>query len=260
MWQAIKGFFTTILYQPIYNGLVFLIDVIPGGEVGLAVIILTLLVKLVLLPLSIKSVKTQQTMKQVKPKIDEIKNQHEDDKEKQAKKMMEAYSEHDVNPFSGFLLILIQFPIIIALYYVFLRGGLPSIDTDLIYPFITMPNEALVDMQFLGANLAKSSFILALIAGASQFVQSWVSGLGQSGDSDDQKDTKSSDGGESFVEEFQSNIGSQLKYIFPGIVFAISYSLPAVVALYWATSNVFHVFQEVYVKQTIKSPDEKDSD
>ncbi len=257
MWQAIKGFFTTILYQPIYNGLVFLIDIIPGGEVGIAVIVLTLLVKFALLPLSIKSVRTQKTMKEVKPKIDEIKEKHSDDKEKQAKKMMEAYDEHNVNPFSGFFLVLIQFPIIIALYYVFLRGGLPEFDPELIYSFIRMPNSALVDMHFLGANLSEKSFVLALVAAGSQFVQSWMSDLGGGNDEEE----ASNDGPpESVVEEFKKNIGGQLQYIFPGIVFAISWSLPAVVALYWATSNTFHVFQEVYVKQTIKSPDEQESD
>jgi YidC/Oxa1 family membrane protein insertase len=256
MWQAIKGFFVTILYQPIYNGLVFLIDLVPGGEVGIAVIVLTLLVKLVLLPLSLKSVRTQQTMKEVKPKIDDIKEKHSDDKEKQAKKMMEAYDEYDVNPFSGLFLVLVQFPIIIALYYVFLRGGLPQIDTSLVYSFIRVPNEALVDMSFLGTSLSENSLILALIAAASQFVHSWMSDLGGSND----KDSSADDGPPgSLVEEFKNNIGGQLQYIFPGIVFAISWSLPAVVALYWATSNTFHVFQEVYVKHTIKSPNEENN-
>jgi YidC/Oxa1 family membrane protein insertase len=244
MWEAITGFFTTILYQPIYNGLVFLIDIVPGGEVGVAVIVLTLLVKLALLPLSLKSVRTQQTMKEVKPKIDEIKEKHSDDKEKQAKKMMEAYDEHNV---------MVQFPIIIALYYVFLRGGLPEFDPDLIYSFVRMPNTALVDMTFLGANLSEKSFVLALVAAGSQFVQSWMSDLGGSSD-DDATDNEGPP--ESVVEEFKNNIGGQLQYIFPGIVFAISWTLPAVVALYWATSNTFHVFQEIYVKQTIKSPDD----
>lgn len=253
MWTAITDFFTTILYQPIYNALVFLINILPGGEVGLAVIALTLLVKLALLPLSIQSVRTQQTMKKVKPKIDEIKEKHEDDKEKQAQKMMEAYGEHDVNPFSGFLLILIQFPIIIALYYVFLRGGLPEFDPSLIYSFVTMPNPALVDMTFLGADLTRRSIILAAMAGGSQFVQSWMSGLGESED-----DGSSSAGEESFIEEFKSNIGGQLKYMFPGIVFAISWSLPAVVALYWATSNIFHVGQEIYVNKTVREEDKSE--
>lgn len=256
MWQTIKGFFTTILYQPIYNGLVFLIDIVPGGEVGLAVIALTLLVKFVLLPLSVKSVRTQQTMKKVKPRIDEIKEKYDDDREEQAKKMMEVYGKYDVNPFSGLFLILLQFPIIIALYYVFLRGGLPEIDASLVYQFITEPE--MVDMVFLGANLAENSLILAVAAGGSQFLQSWVSPGGDDDDSDTQK--QSSSDTQSFIQEFQSNIGSQLKYIFPGIVFAISYSLPAVVALYWATSNLFHVFQEFYVHYMVDNPEIEISD
>jgi len=248
MWSAIKGFFSTILYNPIYNGLVFLIDVIPGGEVGLAVIVLTLVVKFILLPLSVKSVRTQQTMKKVKPKIDEIKEKYGDNKEEQAKKMMEAYSEYNVNPFTGIFTIIIQFPIIIALYYVFYNGGLPEINTDLLYSFTQIPE--MVDMVFFGTSLAEQSLVIALIAGASQFLQTWVSNKLSPG-TDTAEEAKKKPTDPSFIDEFKENIGGKFMYILPGVVFAISYSLPAVVAVYWATSNFFQLFQTVYVKQTI---------
>lgn len=247
MWSAIKSFFSTILYEPIYNGLVFLIDVIPGGEVGLAVIGITVVVKLALLPLSIKSVRTQQTMKKVKPKIDEIKEKYSDDKEKQAQEMMKAYGEHNINPFAGIFIILIQFPIIIALYHVFLDGGLPEINGDLLYSFIQIPD--LVDMSFISTSLAERSVIWAAIAGASQLLQTWVSNkLSPGVDTVDAEDKNSQP---SFAKELQKNMSGKFTYILPGIVFAISYTLPAVVAVYWATSNVVQLFQTIYVKKTI---------
>lgn len=252
MWSAIKSFFSTILYEPIYNGLVFFIDVIPGGEVGLAVITITLAVKFILLPLSIKSVRTQQTMKQVKPRIDEIKEKYGDDKEKQAMKMMEAYSEYNVNPFAGILIIIIQFPIIITLYYVFINGGLPDISLDLVYGFIQIPEQ--VDMNFLGADLAEKSLVLALIAGGSQLLQTWISNKLSPDKGKKQKDKEAAKP-KTFVDEFKSNLGGNLMYILPGVVFVISYTLPAVVAVYWATSNLFQVFQTVYVNKAITNVD-----
>lgn len=252
MWSAITDFFTVTLYQPIYNGLVFFIDIIPGGEVGLAVIAITLVVKLLLLPLSIKAVRTQEVMKQVKPKIDEIKEEYSDDKEEQAVKMMEAYDEYDVNPFTGMFTILIQFPIIIALYYVFYNGGLPEISADIVYQFIAIPDT--VDMYFFGRSLAESSIVIAAIAGLSQFLQTWVSDKLST-----DKEDKEPKANPSFIEEFKENIGGKFMYILPGVVFAISYTLPAVVAVYWATSNFFQVLQTVYVKLRITSNFEEDS-
>ncbi|MEX2514569.1 MAG: YidC/Oxa1 family membrane protein insertase [Candidatus Paceibacterota bacterium] len=253
MWSAIKGFFSTILYEPIYNGLVFFIDIIPGGSVGLAVILITLAVKFILLPLSIKSVRTQQTMKQVKPHIDEIKEKYGDDKEKQAQKMMEAYAEHNVNPFAGILIILIQFPIIIALYYVFFNGGLPEVNMDIIYSFVQIPE--MVNMTFLGTDLAERSIIFAAIAGASQYLQSWISNKlsDKKPESDEKPEEKSAKGQETFIDEFKDTIGGKLTYILPGVVFAISYSLPAVIAVYWATSNLFQALQTVYVNKVINT-------
>ena len=253
MWTAIKAFFSTTLYQPIYNLLVYLIDIIPGGEVGLAVIGVTAFVKILLLPLSIKSIRTQQTMKKVKPEIDRIKEEYDDDKEAQAAKMMEAYGEYDVNPFAGIFIILLQFPIIIALYHVFLDGGLPQIDVGLVYEFIPIPTS--LDMSFLGTTLSERSVVLALVAGLSQLLQVWISNkfsLSSSGSDAGDKDEGSEEiGAKSFMEEFQENMSSKFMYVMPGIVFAISWSFPAVVAVYWATSNVFQLLQTIYVHKTI---------
>ena len=260
MWTAIKGFFTTILYQPLYNGLIFLVDIVPGGEVGLAVIALTLIVKFALLPISLKAVKTQADLKRVKPKIDKIKDEHGDDRQKQAEKMMELYSEHDIKPFSGFFLLLLQLPIIFALYYVFLRGGLPELDPTLLYSFIPEPEQ--VDMLFFGIDIAEASLILAVAAGVSQYVQTTVAQkLSHTEEKEEEieeeiekveETQENKDDFSQIADEVRKNMGSQLRYIFPLIVFAISWSLPAVVALYWMSSNIFQSLQEVYVRKMLQ--------
>ena len=98
--------FNLFLYQPLYNGLVFFISVVPWGDIGIAVIVLTLLVRVVLFPLSHKSTKSQIKMREIEPEIKEIKEKHKD-KQEQAKKVMELYQKHGLNPFSGCLFILV---------------------------------------------------------------------------------------------------------------------------------------------------------
>ena len=140
--------FNTVFFNPIYNGLIFLLDVVPFIDVGIAVILVTVVVKLVLFPFSLKMVKTQLAVKALEPEITKLKETHKKDKQEQAKQTMALYKEKGVNPFSGFLLILIQIPVIFALYWVFLRGGLPEINVDILYSFTPIPEN--INMNFLG--------------------------------------------------------------------------------------------------------------
>ena len=107
----------TFFFDPVYNTLVFFIDVIPAGDVGLAIIATVLLVKLVLFPVSIKAVKTQKIMREIEPKLKEIREKHKDDRQEQAQAMMAVYQEAGMNPLASVFLILLQIPIIIALYF-----------------------------------------------------------------------------------------------------------------------------------------------
>src|SRR3989344_6179536 len=134
----ISSIFHTALYQPLYNALVFLTSIIPGADIGLAVIALTIIVRFVLLPLSHKQRNTQAKMKLLEGDMAAIKKNHPDDKKVQGEKIMALYREHGVNPFSGFLLIFIQIPILLALYFVFTRG-IPFSAIDL-YGFVSLPN------------------------------------------------------------------------------------------------------------------------
>ena len=234
----LSNIWNVVLYQPLLNALAFLVSVIPGGDVGVAVIILTILVKVVLFPLSQKSIESQAQMSILTPELNKIKASGAS-KEEQARLTFELYKEHKTNPFSGCLLVLIQIPIIFALYYVFLKGI--NFESGLLYSFIHIPEHS--NMLFLGLlDITQKSLILAVLAGVSQYLQAHFM----------PKPTASpapSGAAPSFQESFAKSMSMQMKYIFPFIVAFIAYSISGAVALYWITSNLFMVGQQIYVKK-----------
>ena len=110
--------FHLFFYNPLYNGLIILLSWLPHPDVGLAVILFTVFIKLVLFPLSKKAVRTQMEIKEIEPELAKIKEKYKDDREKQAKETMSLYQKKGINPFSSFFLVLIQAPIIFALYFI----------------------------------------------------------------------------------------------------------------------------------------------
>jgi len=234
----LSNIWNTVLYQPLLNALAFLVEIIPGGDVGLAVIILTLLVKIILLPLSQKSIESQAEMNILAPELNKIKESGAS-KEEQARLTFELYKKHKVNPFSGCLLVLIQIPIIFALYFVFLKGL--NFQLDSLYSFINIPEHT--NMFFLGLiDISAKSLPLAIIAGVSQYLQAHFMPKPIS------SPNKNGSAG-SFTESFAKSMHTQMKYVFPFIVAFIAYSISGAIALYWITSNLFMVGQQIYVKK-----------
>ena len=235
----ISSLFNTLFYNPLYNGLVLLIDVLPWLDLGLAIILFTILVKLALFPLSQKSVRTQAKIKEVEPQIKEIKEKYKD-KQEQAVKTMELYKRENINPFSGFFVILIQIPIIFALYFIFLRAGFPEINTEILYQFVKIPKQ--INTVFIGLiDVLEKSFILALFAGITQFFQAKLA----SPKLEPKKE------GAGFGADFARSMSLQMKYVFPIIMFFIAYSISAAIALYLTTSNLFMIGQELYAKRAL---------
>jgi YidC/Oxa1 family membrane protein insertase len=234
----ISNIWNTVLYEPLVNALAFLVSIIPGGDVGIAVILLTILVKIALYPLSQKSIESQAQMNILTPELNKIKASGAS-KEEQARLTFELYKIHKTNPFSGCLLVLIQIPIIFALYYVFLKGI--KFESGLLYSFIHVPEH--VNMIFLGIlDITKKSLILAILAGVSQYLQAHFM----------PKPAPSpvvNSSAPSFQDSFAKSMSMQMKYIFPFVVAFIAYSISGAVALYWITSNLFMVGQQIYVKK-----------
>lgn len=230
--------FYTIIIQPLTNILVFLTSFL-GGNIGLAIIMMTILVKLVLLPFAYSTTKSQRAMKKIQPKLEEIKKQYPDPAE-QSKKIMELYKEHNTNPLSGCLPLLIQFPLIIGLYQVFLKGV--SIDPVILYSFISSPEH--ISNTFLGIIMTEKSFLLAIFAGITQYIQLHFSPAMQNDEQINNEKTTSV----SIMENMQKN----MKYTLPIMIVLFSAIVPAAVALYWVTTNIVTIFQEFWINKTIK--------
>jgi YidC/Oxa1 family membrane protein insertase len=232
--------FDTFFYTPLYNGLIWFINIMPWHSVALAVIFFTCIIKIILFPLSQKSVKTQFEMKKIEPDINEIKIKYKDDKKIQAEKTMALYKERGINPFSGVLLMIIQFPVLIALYYVFLKGGLPNIDHETIYSFTKIPD--IINMNLFGISVGDKSIIFALLAAITQFFQMQIT-IPKTPKKDKKNDPKTP----SFKDELAKSMSMQMKYVMPIIIFFIAKSFPVVVSLYLVTSSLFAIGQELYV-------------
>jgi YidC/Oxa1 family membrane protein insertase len=237
--------FNEFFYNPLYNGLILLLSWLPSPDVGVAVILFTALVKFFLFPLSRKAVSTQLKLREFEPELAALKVKYKDNREKQAQKMLALYRNNGINPFSGILLVIIQIPIIFALYFIFLKGGLPSIDTSLLYSFVAAAVERISDpinMDFFGfMDIGKPQWILAVLAGITQFAQVQFS-----------LPKMEKVENPTFKDDMSRSINMQMRYILPIFITIIAWKLSGAVALYWITGNLFTIGQEIYLKRTMK--------
>jgi YidC/Oxa1 family membrane protein insertase len=229
--------YSTLVFNPLYNVLVYLVGVIPGGDVGIAVIILTLVLRLALLPLSQKAQKTQAGMRTLQPKLDALKKQHSANPQLHMSEMQKMYKEAGVSPFSSVLLLLVQLPVLIGLYQVFKYGHLAAVDSALLYSFVHVP--AVVGSYFLGViDMYSKSIPLAALAGLSQFFFARIMPVAP----------VSSE--KNFANDFAASMQMQMKYVFPAMIAVVAYTTSAAIALYLVTSNLASIAQEVYNKRT----------
>ncbi len=240
-------------FDPVYNSLIFFINTIPGGDVGVAIVLTTVLVKFILLPLSLKAARTQLAMREIEPEMKEIKEKFAEKREEQARRMMDLYKKAGVNPFSSILLLFGQIPIIIALYLSVYRGGgvpLPEINTVLLYSFIPSPET--INMIFLGMiDIAAKSFPLAAIAGFTQYIHTNLSLPKHA--------PKDPDAEPNFKDDFARSMQLQMRYVMPLLIFVVAYTISAAVALYFAVSNTIAIGQEYLVRHKgLKVPPKTD--
>lgn len=239
----ISAAFNTLVYTPLYNGLIFLVDIMPAHDVGFAVILLTVLTRIILFPLSRRAIETQAKMREIAPEVEKVKEKFKDKREEQGRAILALYREKGVRPFASFLLLFVQLPILIGLYWVFSHGGLPEVDGNVLYSFIPAPEH--VDMLFLGIfPMNGHSIVLALLAGASQFVYTRLS-MGP-------RLPASRPPGESFSSDMARSFDLQVRFFLPVMIAVISYYVVAAAPLYWLTSNLFMIGQELYMGRRFK--------
>lgn len=230
--MSITHLFTLVIYNPILNLLIFLYNVVPGHDIGVAIILITLLIRLLLAPFMHKSLKGQKAMSALQPKLNELREKHKDNKEAQAKAMMDLYKDNKVNPLGSCLPLLIQLPILIALYQV-LRHALSG-HLGGLYHFVHNPG--FVDPRFLHfIDLSKPNYIFAILAGLTQYWQSKL--MVPQGATD----------------ATAKAMNVQMTYILPLVSIFIAWSLPAGLPLYWIVMTLFAVGQQIYINRTHKA-------
>jgi len=225
--------FHTIIYQPIYNALIFLYNVVPGHDLGVAIILLTIIIRLILYPLAKKQIESQKKMQDLQPEIKRVQDKYKNDKEKQGKELMNLYKEKKVNPASGCLPLVVQIIFIIALYQALVAGINFSECKDL-YTFVTCPT--MIKTSFLGIlDLAKPSIVLAVLTAAAQYIQTKMM-MGS------MKTAPSSGKG-----DFAQAMNKQMLYLGPLLTLFIGAKFPAGLPLYWLVMTLFMIGQQYMV-------------
>jgi YidC/Oxa1 family membrane protein insertase len=221
-----------VFYQPLLNLLVFFYNVIPGKDVGLAIIAVTVFIKLILYPFSRKSLQSQKALQDLQPKVEALKVKYKDQKETLGIEMMKLYKAEKVNPFSSCLPLLVQFPFLIALFYV-LQVGLSDDSLTNLYSFINNPG-SLNAIAFGLIDLSKPFIPLAVLAGGAQFIQVRMMTTRQS----PLKVAGSKD------ENMLAMMNKQMMFIMPIMTIIIGSTLPGGLSLYWLVTTILTVGQQ----------------
>lgn len=237
----ISSFFYHVFYQPLVNILAVVLTIIPGHDLGFAIIAMTILVRVVLTPFTHKALFTQQKVRELEPHIAKIKEEFKDKKEEQARKIMELYRQHGINPFSGFLMLFIQLPLLIALYWVF-SENFDKISSDL-YAFVSLPPT--INTTFLGIlDLTQRSVVLAFAAGFTQYIQGWLAiPASPAGGPPKTNQTESQE------PSMATMMQTQMRYVFPVMIVIIGFQFSAALSLYWTVMNIFAIIHEWWIRR-----------
>ncbi len=236
--SLILSLYNEILFRPLFNGLVWFYAVLPLQDLGLAIIVLTILIRVVLTPLLWKGQRAQRKLSELQPEIKKIQEETKNNREAQGKALMELYAKHKVNPFSGCLIMLVQLPILIALFHVFRRGLDPN-ELNLLYTFIPHPG-SLNPVAFGIIDMSQGNIWLGIVAAITQYFQIKLSS------------PKPAAGASK--TDFAAIMQKQSLYIFPALILVWSYTLPAALTLYWTALNLFGIVQEILTKKWVRTP------
>lgn len=234
--------FHTLFYDPIYNLLVTVLTYTPLHDIGAAILIVTLIVKIILLPLNLSALRSQYIMKKIEGEMNELKETHKASPQEASKKMMELYKREKVNPFASLLVVIIQIPIIFALYRVFSHGL--QMDVNSLYPFLHFP-ENLHTLAFGLFDVTKKNIVVAVLAGISSYLlarrqtSTMISKKKEGAD-------------ESFQDQFMKSMKIQLLYVLPIIIVFSASVLPSALGFYWFINNMITYGQDIYMKNKLK--------
>ncbi|TSC69134.1 MAG: preprotein translocase subunit YidC [Parcubacteria group bacterium Gr01-1014_56] len=235
--------FETFLIKPLYNVFVYLIGVMPGGDVGLAIIAMTLIIRVLFYPAFAASIRTQMGMQAAQGELDEINKKYKDNAEERARKTFELYKTKKIRPFAGFIALLVQLPIFIALYFALFREALPHIAEELLYSFVQVPEQINLNFLLVVNLTASHNILLSLLVGILQFLVAYLSMARikpSLGSLSPERQT---------AQKMQHNM---MLYMFPALIAFIAYTLPAAVGIYFMATNLISIGQELLISRELK--------
>ena len=226
-----------LIYRPIYNALIFIIDILPGKSLGLSIILITLLIRTALYGQNKKALTAQKKMAEIQPKLNKIKEKYKDNQQKLTEETMKLWQTHKVNPMSGCLPLLIQFPILIALFFA-IQDGMNPDQSIFLYNYLSDFSFQEVSTTFLNIlDLTRRNIIvLPLIVGGLQFIQLYLTNNKNKVKSDQTND------------QMQA-VQNTMLYVMPAMIAVITSSLPAGVGLYWGTSTLYGIIQQIIINK-----------
>ena len=250
--------FYTLLYQPLLNGLIFFYKIF--GNLGWAIIVLTILIRLLLVPLTLPSLKAASKLKEIAPQLEKLKKKYGNDKQKFAQAQLEIYKKYKINPTAGCLPQIIQLVILIALYQAFARVLRPDGDivgklNEILYPFLRLPTETVINTCFFYLDLAKPDIFhlsgfafplpgpFLLAAALVQFLSSKMMQPAVKVAQEEAKETPSTQ------DDLTAAMQTQMLYLFPLMTILIGFSFPSGLVLYWFVFSVFTAIQQYFVNK-----------
>ncbi len=255
--------FNELVYRPLYNLLIFIYNVFPFSDFGIAIILVTLITKFILLPLSKKQIESQRKMQELQPKIKELQEKYKKDKEKQSKMLMEFYKKNKTNPFSGCLPTIFQLIFLIAIYRVLfnISNAHLIVNGSILYSFVSNPGQ--INQYFLGIlDLSKSvnfsQFNVSMVAQSLLVVATAIAQYFQTKmlmptiNKNNQSKTKKGKG-----QDLTQMMSSQMLYLGPLLTLFIGFKFPAGLALYWLVSTVFAIGQQMYLMKNGETTNQK---
>ncbi len=227
-------FFNLVFYHPILNLLVYFYETVAARNFGFAIIFVTIVVRLILYPFFHKGARQQMLMQRIQPEVRKIQELHKNDREKQTQALMALYKQHGVSPFSSILLLIIQIPIMLALFYAVQAPSHGAISG--LYSYIPQPGA--VNTGFFGINLTAPSLVLILCAAIAQYFQARLAIY-----------KNPAPGAKPSQAE---KMARQMSFIGPIFTLIVFYRLPAAIGLYWFATSAFSVFQQIIVNRHFK--------
>lgn len=234
--------FTTIILQPLFNALIFIVNILPNHDLWIALVLLTVTFKTLLVPAFKKQSKDQIIMQHLAPKMKALQEQYKNKKEDLAKETIALYKKYKINPFTSIFLLLVQLPFLIGLYQIFYYDI--NSHVNLLYSGLTLPEN--INNLFLGFNLAQKSLVLAVLAGMSQYLLGIF--MFKKKSAEELKNET----------EFLRAMNMQMKYFLPIIIAIVCFITPSVISLYIIVTNLFGIGQEIVIKKPLEKQMQND--